>query len=119
MKNFSLRIYKDEYLDEHLRYIRKKFYVQDETDRTITIYGLLSDLAKVQKCVYCNDTTFKEHFTDYITSEERREFNKQEIKAMLCNMQDSLLRITNYGVINSDFQNLRNVYFNLKEHYEL
>ena len=107
----SLRIYKNEYSENQLRYIRNNFEVFTESANFIIIAGSESRLEDLMSLTFSNDENFKKLFNDYLTEEERIENNKKEIHHLADEFRNSLLKIINNGIANADFVELRKIYF--------
>lgn len=107
----TLNIYKDEYKDSHLGYLREAFTVESETSKVVTISGTQADLERAMMGMYTSDEQFKSLFPAFISEAERIENTKNEIKHLADEIRDTLLRIINYGVIGKDFVELREIYY--------
>lgn len=110
--SLSLRIYKDEYSENQLRYIRNNFDVIVETTNVIIISGSESRLEDLMSLTFSNDENFKKLFNDYLTEEDRIENTKKEIRHLADEFRNSLLQIINNGIAGADFVELRKIYFN-------
>lgn len=108
----SLRIYKDEYSENQLRYIRNNFEIFTESANFIIISGSESRLEDLMGLMFSTDEKFKQLFNDYLTEEERIENNKKEIHHLADEFRNSLLLIINSGIADDDFVKLRKIYFN-------
>lgn len=62
---YSLRIYKNEYGVRHLNFIRKKFEVSGETEKTLEVVGKEQDLEMLMSAMFSTDEQFKALFPDY------------------------------------------------------
>ena len=107
----TLNIYKDEYKDSHLDYLREAFTVESETSKVITISGTQTDIERAMMGMYTSDEQFKSLFPEFISEAERIENTKNEMKHLADEIRDTLLRIINYGIIGNDFMELRELYF--------
>ena len=108
----SLRVYKDEYSENQLRYIRNNFEVVTEITDVILILGSESRLEDLMSLTFSTDEDFKKLFNDYLTEEERIENTKKEIRHLADEFRNSLLQIINNGIAGSEFVELRKIYFN-------
>ena len=108
----SLRIYKNEYNDNQLRYIRNNFEVFTESANFIIIAGSESRLEDLMCLTFSDDEKFKQLFNDYLTKEERIENTKKEIHHLADEFRKSLLEIINTGIAGAKFIELRKIYFN-------
>ena len=108
----SLRLYKNEYSKNQLRYIRNKFEVFTESENVIIISGSESRLEDLMSLTFSTDENFKKLFNDYLTEEERIENTKKEIRHLADEFQKSLLQIINNGIAGAEFVELRKIYFN-------
>ena len=108
----TLNIYKDEYKDSHLDYLREAFTVESETPKVVTISGTQADLERAMMGMYTSDEQFKSLFPAFISESERIENTKNEMKHLADEIRDTLLRMINYGVIGKDFVELREIYYN-------
>lgn len=108
----SLRVYKDEYSENQIRYIRQNFEVFTETADIIIISGSESRLEDLMSLTFSTDEDFKKLFNDYLTEEERIENTKKEIRHLADEFRNSLLQIINNGIAGADFVELRKIYFN-------
>lgn len=108
----SLRIYKNEYSENQLRYIRNNFEVFTESANFIIISGDESRLEDLMSLMFSTDEDFKKLFNDYLTEEERIENTKKEIRHLADEFRNSLLQIINNGIAGADFVELRKIYFN-------
>ena len=107
----SLRVYKDEYNANQLRYIRDNFEVVTETTDVILILGSSSRLEDLMSLTFSDDEKFKQLFNDYLTEEERVENTKNEIRHLADEFRNSLLKIINNGIAVVEFVELRKIYF--------
>ena len=108
----SLRIYKNEYSENQLRYIRNNFEVVTEITDVILILGSESRLEDLMSLTFSTDEDFKKLFNDYLTEEERIENTKKEIRHLADEFRNSLLQIINNGIAGAEFVELRKLYFN-------
>ena len=108
----SLRVYKDEYNANQLRYIRDNFEVVTETTNVIIISGSSSRLEDLMSLTFSTDEKFKQLFNDYLTEEERIENTKKEIRHLADEFRNSLLHIINNGIAGAEFVELRKIYLN-------
>ena len=108
----SLRIYKDEYSENQLRYIRNNFEIFTESANVIIISGSESRLEDLMSLTFSDDEKFKTLFNDYLTEEERVENTKKEIRHLADEFRNSLLQIINNGIAGAEFVELRKIYFN-------
>ena len=108
----SLRVYKAEYSENQLRYIRNNFEIFTETTNVIIISGSESRLEDLMSLTFSDDEKFKQLFNDYLTEEERIENTKKEIRHLADEFRNSLLQIINNGIAGSEFVELRKIYFN-------
>lgn len=108
----SLRIYKNEYNDNQLRYIRNNFEVVTESENVILISGCEARLEDLMSLTFSTDEKFKQLFNDYLTKEERIENTKKEIRHLADEFRNSLLQIINNGIAGAEFVELRKIYFN-------
>ena len=108
----SLRVYKDEYSENQLRYIRNNFEIFTETTNVIIISGSESRLEDLMSLTFSTDEKFKQLFNDYLTEDERIENTKKEIRQLADEFRNSLLQIINNGIAGSEFVELRKIYFN-------
>lgn len=108
----SLRIYKNEYNDNQLRYIRNNFEVVTEITDIILILGSESRLEDLMSLTFSTDEKFKQLFNDYLTEDERIENTKKEIRHLADEFRNSLLQIINNGIAGAEFVELRKIYFN-------
>ena len=108
----SLRIYKDEYSENQLRYIRNNFEIFTESANVIIISGSKSRLEDLMSLTFSTDENFKTLFNDYLTEEERVENTKKEIHHLADEFRNSLLQIINNGIAGAEFVELRKIYFN-------
>ena len=107
----SLRVYKDEYSENQLRYIRNNFEIFTETTNVIIISGSESRLEDLMSLTFSTDEKFKQLFNDYLTEEERVDNTKKEIRHLADEFRNSLLQIINNGIAGSEFVELRKIYF--------
>ena len=108
----SLRIFKNEYSENQLRYIRNNFEIITESENIIMISGSESRLEDLMSLTFSTDENFKKLFNDYLTEEERIENTKKEIRHLADEFRNSLLQIINNGIAGADFVELRKIYFN-------
>ena len=108
----SLRVYKDEYSENQLRYIRNNFEIFTESANVIIISGSESRLEDLMSLTFSDDEKFKQLFNDYLTEEERIENTKKEIHHLADEFRNSLLQIINNGIAGAEFVELRKIYFN-------
>ena len=108
----SLRVYKDEYSENQLRYIRNNFEIITESENIIMISGSESRLEDLMSLTFSTDEDFKKLFNDYLTEDERIENTKKEIRHLADEFRNSLLQIINNGIAGADFVELRKIYFN-------
>ena len=108
----SLRIYKDEYSENQLRYIRTNFEIFTESANVIIISGSESRLEDLMSLTFSDDEKFKQLFNDYLTEEERVDNTKKEIRHLADEFRNSLLQIINNGIAGDEFVELRKIYFN-------
>ena len=108
----SLRVYKDEYNANQLRYIRDNFEVVTESANVIIISGSESRLEDLMSLTFSTDEKFKQLFNDYLTEEERVGKTKEEIHHLADEFRNSLLQIINNGIAGAEFVELRKIYFN-------
>ena len=108
----SLRVYKDEYSENQLRYIRNNFEVFTESANLIIISGSEARLEDLMSLTFSTDEQFKKLFKDYLTEEERIENTKKEIRHLADEFRNSLLQIINNGIAGAEFIELRKIYFN-------
>ena len=108
----SLTIYKDEYSENQLRYIRNNFEIFRESENVIIISGSESRLEDLMSLTFSTDENFKKLFNDYLTEEERIENTKKEIHHLADEFRNSLLQIINNGIARAEFVELRKIYFN-------
>ena len=108
----SLRIYKNEYSENQLRYIRNNFEVFTESENVIIISGSESRLEDLMSLTFSTDEDFKKLFNDYLTEEERVDNTKKEIRHLADEFRNSLLQIINNGIAGAEFAELRKIYFN-------
>ena len=107
----SLRVYKNEYSENQLRYIRNNFEIFTESANVIIISGSESRLEDLMSLTFSDDEKFKQLFNDYLTEEERVENTKKEIRHLADEFRNSLLQIINNGIAGSEFVELRKIYF--------
>ena len=107
----SLRVYKDEYSENQLRYIRNNFEVLTESASFIIISGSEARLEDLMSLMFSDDESFKKLFNDYLTEEERIENTKKEIHHLADEFRNSLLQIINNGIAGAEFVELRKIYF--------
>ena len=108
----SLRVYKDEYSENQLRYIRNNFEIFTESANVIIISGSESRLEDLMSLTFSDDEKFKQLFNDYLTEEERIDNTKKEIRHLADEFRNSLLQIINNGIAGGEFVELRKIYFN-------
>ena len=108
----SLRVYKNEYSENQLRYIRNNFEIFTETTNVIIISGSESRLEDLMSLTFSDDEKFKKLFNDYLTEDERIENTKKEIRHLADEFRNSLLQIINNGIAGAEFVELRKIYFN-------
>ena len=108
----SLRVYKDEYSENQLRYIRNNFEIFTESANVIIISGSESRLEDLMSLTFSTDEKFKQLFNDYLTEEERVDNTKKEIRHLADEFRNSLLQIINNGIAGAEFVELRKIYFN-------
>ena len=108
----SLRIFKNEYSENQLRYIRNNFEIITESENIIMISGSESRLEDLMSLTFSTDEKFKQLFNDYLAEEERIENTKKEIRHLADEFRNSLLQIINNGIAGADFVELRKIYFN-------
>lgn len=110
---YSLNIYKNEYQEAHLAFIRKHFTVSGETEKVLTIVGIDYKLEKVMSGMFATDDQFKAIFPEYQTATERAEWTNKELADLKDNVATTLCRIINQGNINNPlFVKFRNFYLN-------
>lgn len=85
---YSLRIYKNEYGVRHLNFIRKKFEVTGETEKTLEVVGKEQDLEMLMSAMFLTDEQFKAVFPDYQTEKECQEWTRKE----LADLEDTIAR---------------------------
>ena len=103
----SLRVYKDEYSENQLRYIRNNFEVFTESANFIIISGSESRLEDLMSLTFSTDEKFKQLFNDYLTESERIQKTKEEIHHLADEFRNSLLKIINNGIAGAEFVELR------------
>jgi hypothetical protein len=110
---YSLNIYKNEYQEAHLAFIRKHFTVSDETEKVLTIVGIDYKLEKVMSGMFATDEQFKALFPDYQTEKERQEWTRKELADLKDTIARTLCRIINDGDMNNPlFDKFRSFYLN-------
>lgn len=110
---YSLRIYKNEYGVRHLNFIRKKFAVTGETEKTLEVIGKEQDLEMLMSAMFLNDEQFKALFPDYQTEKERQEWTRKELADLKDTIARTLCRIINDGDMNNPlFDKFRSFYLN-------
>ena len=102
----SLRVYKDEYSENQLRYIRNNFEIFTETTNVIIISGSSSRLEDLMSLTFSDDEKFKQLFNDYLTEEEEIIENTKKIHHLADEFRKSLLQIINNGIAGSEFVEL-------------
>lgn len=111
--DFSLRIYKNEYGVRHLNFIRKKFEVTGETEKTLEVIGKEQDLEMLMSAMFLNDEQFKALFPDYQTEKECQEWTRKELADLKDTIARTLCRIINDGDMNNPlFDKFRSFYLN-------
>lgn len=111
--DFSLRIYKNEYGVRHLNFIRKKFEVTGETEKTLEVVGKEQDLEMLMSAMFLNDEQFKALFPDYQTEKECQEWTRKELADLKDTIARTLCRIINDGDMNNPlFVKFRSFYLN-------
>lgn len=110
---YSLRIYKNEYGVRHLNFIRKKFEVTGETEKTLEVVGKEQDLEMLMSAMFLTDEQFKAVFPDYQTEKERQEWTRKELADLKDTIARTLCRIINDGDMNNPlFDKFRSFYLN-------
>lgn len=110
---YSLRIYKNEYGVRHLNFIRKKFEVSGETEKTLEVVGKEQDLEMLMSAMFLNDEQFKVLFPDYQTEKESQEWTRKELADLKDTIARTLCRIINDGDTNNPlFDKFRSFYLN-------
>lgn len=110
---YSLRIYKNEYGVRHLNFIRKKFEVTGETEKTLEVVGKEQDLEMLMSAMFLNDEQFKAVFPDYQTEKESQEWTHKELADLKDTIARTLCRIINDGDMNNPlFDKFRSFYLN-------
>lgn len=110
---YSLRIYKNEYGVRHLNFIRKKFEVTGETEKTLEVVGKEQDLETLMSAMFLTDEQFKALFPDYQTEKERQEWTRKELADLKDTIARTLCRIINDGDMNNPlFDKFRSFYLN-------
>ena len=110
---YSLRIYKNEYAELHLNFIRKAFNVNHETEKVIVIVGEEEQLEKVESGMFCTEEQFKALFQEYQTRKEREEWTKKELEALKMTIANTLCHIINQGEPSGEqFTKFRDFYLN-------
>lgn len=116
---YTLNVYKAEYNEFQLRYIRENYTVLTETDNVITISGSKSKLEKIMKNCFVSDEEFKETFPEYITKKERELHTLVKFNALKSQIQTALLEAINDNCTDSEiFNKFQEFYiheFDLKE----
>ena len=107
----TLRIYKDEYKENQISFLRKAFTVVEETVKVVIIEGSESLLENVMACMYCSDEKFKAYFPNFRTESERKEYTTEQIKQCKNEMLNTLCRIATNGYVGREFIELRKIYF--------
>lgn len=107
----TLRIYKDEYKENQISFLRKAFTVIEETVKVVIIDGSENQLENVMACMYCTDEKFKSYFPNFITESERKQYTAGQIKRFKNEMRDTLCRIASNGYVGREFIELRKIYF--------
>lgn len=95
--DYSLRIYKNEYDEHHLNFIRKIFKVNLETEKVVEFVGEQELLEKVMSGMFCTDEQFKAIFPEYQTRKEREEWTSKELENLKTTIATTLCRIINHG----------------------
>lgn len=110
---YSLRIYKNEYGVRHLNFIRKKFEVTGETEKTIEVVGKEQDLKMLMSAMFSTDEQFKALFPDYQTEKESQEWTRKELSDLKDTIARTLCRIIYDGDTNNPlFVKFRSFYLN-------
>ena len=98
----SLRIFKNEYTANQLRYIHTHFHVLEHSDSVLTIGGSADDLDKVMSLMYSSDDKFKSVFPDFLTEDERKENNISLLKSLDSHLKDVLIEMGINGRVLDD-----------------
>lgn len=110
---YSLRIYKNEYGVRHLNFIRKKFEVTGETEKTLEVVGKEQDLEMLMSAMFLTDEQFKAVFPDYQTEKECQEWIRKELADLEDTIARTLCRIIYDGDTNNPlFVKFRSFYLN-------
>lgn len=107
----TLRIYKAEYNEFQLRYIREHYEVLDETDNVLTIAGEQHELENIMENCFASDEKFKESFPEYLTKEERELQTLEELNAIKSQMATVLCKAIKNDCTDSElFRKMQNIY---------
>lgn len=110
---YSLRIYKNEYGVRHLNFIRKKFEVSGETEKTLEVVGKEQDLEMLMSAMFSTDEQFKAIFPDYRTEKECQEWTRKQLADLEDTIAKTLCHIINDGDMNNPlFDKFRSFYLN-------
>lgn len=107
----TIRIYKDEYKENQISFLRSAFAVVEETVKVVIISGAESQLENVMACMYSTDEKFKSYFPDFRTETERKQYTAEQIKQCKNEMLNTLCRIASNGYVGQEFIELRKIYF--------
>lgn len=108
---YELRIYKNEYSERQLAYIRKHYTVVGETEKVLRIESTEDELDKVQSAMFRTDEQFKAVFPDYMTKAERELYTATKLAELRSHIADTLLDCINNGETDSEeFANVRSFY---------
>lgn len=111
--DYSLRVYKNEYAELHLSFIRKAFKVNFETEKVIEIVGEQELIEKVMSGMFCTDEQFKAIFPEYQTRKEREEWTSKELENLKATIATTLCRVINQGEPSGElFIKFREFYLN-------
>lgn len=111
--DYSLRVYKNEYAELHLNFIRKAFKVNFETEKVIEIVGEQELIEKVMSGMFCTDEQFKAIFPEYQTRKEREEWTNKELVNLKTTIATTLCRVISQGEPSGElFTKFRDFYLN-------
>lgn len=88
---YTLNVYKAEYNEFQLRYIRENYTVITETENVLTIAGEQTELENIMENCFASDEKFKESFPEYITKKERELQTLVKLNALKSQIQTVLL----------------------------
>lgn len=108
---YELRIYKNEYSERQLAYIRKHYTVVNETEKVLSIESTEDEINKIQSAMFRTDEQFKKIFPEYMTKVDRELYTAAKLAELKSHIADTLLDCINNGDTDSEeFASVRSFY---------